>query len=214
MIVASSCSMRVPQHFRFTYCYDGNKTRIDSLINSRGFYTITRTFDSYMIGNVKEHIAKSSYSNLMFFDDGTFVTGFYNTTEKERFDRISEMFKKMKEDSTGVEANSFYNSFEWGLYRISGDTIKVQYINHPGPPPNWNAVEKWYKVIDRSTLCEVFSKQIYSKTEVERQDYEKHRLARGQSTAKFVPVEVMPKSSCWLKNEDWFYCTGKVPGSH
>lgn len=197
----SSCAyIGVPKHIKqgFTYCYNEKETNLKELINTDGYFVMDTP--------------NSSSLAFMFYEDGTFLYGFFDVNEERRKagnPNISLYFQEIIKDSTGKVSLSFYKSFQWGCYMIKGDTIKTQYVNHPASPsPTWNAWEVWYKVIDRNTIVEIYSNPIHYMSESDWKNWEKYKKQREKTIvpAKFIPVDEKPIPNCWLKEEDWFWC--------
>lgn len=211
-ISLTSCAyFTVPKHIKqgFTYCYDGKNTGIKSLLNIDGYYVIPKPYDKYGKNAVYMHEIDTFYLNLMFFEDGIFVDNFYDCNSERLMkneQNIPLYFKEIAEDKKAT----FYQSFNWGCYIISRDTIKVQFLNHPALlSPTWTAFEIWYKVIDRNTIIEIDSKPIHYMTKSDWDNNLKYKKERKIYPARFIPVDVMPSSDCWLKKKEWFWCKNR-----
>jgi len=198
----------VPKNIKqgFTYCDNGEKTNLESLINIEGYYVEAKPLLDSKVGTY--------YINFMFYDDGSFVYGFYDCNSEKREKGKSNIplyFDEIISDNEGEISKSFYNSFYWGRYLISGDTIKTQYINHPvSISPDWAAWEIWYKVIDRNTIIEIYSKPIHYMSESDCKNYQEYKKKEKPNfPAKFIAVEKKPVPNCWLKQEDWFWCKNR-----
>jgi len=73
--------------------------------------------------------------------------------------------------------------------------------------PYWYAYEVWYKVIDRNTIIEIYSKPLHYMSESDwKIYYEAKKHEKKKLPAKFISIEVLPNSNCWLKKERWFLC--------
>jgi hypothetical protein len=126
----------VPNRYKknFTYCFQDKNTGIDSLININGYFEIGQTpGGTFGYGS---HIFRidTFHTVFMFYRDGIFLYNFsdiYNMGIPKYFEQVVENSEKRKKDL-------FYKSYDWGCYKISGDTIKTQYINHPSVlSPTW-----------------------------------------------------------------------------
>lgn len=65
-----------------------------------------------------------------------------------------------------------------------------------------------YKVIDRHTIQEISNEEVLPPN---ISDYEiSHSANREKSFLNkyydFIPIEQLPSSNCWLKEEKWFWC--------
>lgn len=86
----------------------------------------------------------------------------------------------------------------WGSYRIFHDTIKIQSIYKVVNFPYYKFMdERWFKVIGRDTIVEVFYSCYYYG------DPKYDLTFKYNDTAIFIPLETRPDSTCWLKEEDW-----------
>ena len=125
----------------------------------------------------------------MFFEDGIHLDNF--------------SLRSINKPST----SGFYKHAHWGRCTISGDTIKTKWaaIYPPlnGPP---YAFERWYIVIDRNTIKEIFSKPLHATTPREMAYYLETYTYKECQPATFVPMDTLPNSDyCWLKKEKWFW---------
>ncbi len=204
VFIFPSCAyIGVPKHIKqgFTYCYYKSETNIKKLINVEG----------YFVNNTQN----SSSLAFMFYEDGTFLYEFFDVDEGRREkgkSNISLYFQEIIDDTTGKVSTSFNKWFKWGLYIVDGDTIKTQYVNHPlSISPNWSAWEVWYKVIDRNTIIEIYSKPIHYMTASDWKNWEKNKKQREKTIvpSKLIPVKEKPVPDCWLKREKWFWCNKK-----
>ncbi|MGY5353443.1 hypothetical protein [Wenyingzhuangia sp. IMCC45467] len=189
----------------FTYRYsDRNDSKLYEKLNINGYYTINDTLNS---GDIF-----GSYTNLMFFPDGMFVSGFHNCcdTVKEIGKVIPSYFKKIiNERNSGLRNYSFYEDTHWGYYELKGDTIKVQHINvHMigGMTKVWYSSRNWFKIIDKNRIKEIYRYPIKKMTKLDSLNHEKYYKNRVNLVeAYFVPLENIPKSDGWLKYEKWFW---------
>ena len=165
----------------FSLCYNREGTGIDSLINIQGYYKQTK--DMYK----GEGITRSFEYTMFFFSDGLFA----------------RQFGDISDDSSAV--TPIINAYEWGLYRVCGDTILLQYINHPSKMAPWGAWESMYVVVDRNTIKQINLKPMHYISGSYRNDLEEKWKSK-YGIAKFVPLLSIPKPNCWLINEQWFWC--------
>lgn len=191
----------------FTFCYNEEKVPIKELINIEGYFEM--------------RAINSSSLNLMFYEDGTFLYGFFDVDEERRKagnPSISLYFEEIIYDNNGQISTVFYKSFRWGCYQISGDTIRAQFVNRPvSPSPTWAAWEVWYKVIDRNTIVELYCNPLHYLSDSDWINWNNNKKKRAKTIvpAKFIPLEKIPIPNCWLKEEDWFWCdSGKFRAWH
>ncbi|OQX79609.1 MAG: hypothetical protein B6D61_03270 [Bacteroidetes bacterium 4484_249] len=183
----------------FTNCFEGKNTNIRSLINIDGYYLLQH-LEKWCWG--PENNCKDTFNiNIIFYEDGTFVYNFFS-----RYDYPKDIPGYLKKVYQNAENNHFYYGFYWGIYRIEGDTIIAQYLNHTNGMAPWIARERWFKVIDRNTLECIFSKPIGGGELAEFQKKAWEESMTKYLPAQFIPLEVIPPPNCWLKEREWFWC--------
>lgn len=202
LIMLSSCGVQkdVPKYIseRFTYCYDGKDTGIDSLLKTDGYYVIAESFKDIGYNSKKD----TSYFNMMFYKNGICVFNFFPLDNKGRVidnEFMSLFFKTIIEERESKESSFFYNTRNWGRYIIEGDTLKAQCIYRPSAGETttiWGINEVWYKIINRTTIIEIPSESLTNRTKKERK----------YLPARFVPLIEIPTPDCWLMKEKWFWC--------
>lgn len=186
----------------FTYCNIGQYTGLDSMINIRGWYHTGYLYNAY---NKPFKVQKidTLHLNIMFWDDGTSVFNFGGSphTIQSEFDKIILKIEKGKKDD-------FFKKYNWGNYRIVGDTIKVQYIHVPFSLNDyWFGYERSFKIIDKNTL-----EYLPMMTNSLDHNIDKASLEEMQQNFKrenyftFIPLERIPPPDCWLKKKKWFWC--------
>lgn len=183
----------------FTNCFGAKNSNIRSLINIDGYYLMYDFLDRRIRGTEKYY--KDTFDiNIIFYEDGTLIYNFFSLSGYP--EDIPGYLKKVVQNGYQDE---FYSGFYWGVYRIDGDTIKAQYINHTNGLAPWDAREEWFKVIDRKTVVCVYARMIGEKmTEVEVANY-KESISK-YTPGRFIPLEVIPPPNCWLKKEKWIWC--------
>jgi hypothetical protein len=220
IIGISSCAYYIAPNYikqNFTFCNDGKSKGIDSLININGYYSIAEPYSRPVFStpydkNKTKYASDTMYQNLMFYRDGLFVIDFFALDANGTFEddsKIPKFFKQIVENKESKVSKFFYSSFDWGSFRINGDTIKMQYIDRPifGESRTfWYAWEIWYKVLNRNSIIEIYSNPIHYTTKSDWENYQKAKKEKVILPAKFVPVAVIPSSDCWLKKEKWFWC--------
>ncbi len=174
---------------RFTYCYNGINTGIDTLCKVDGVYR----------GKFIHKSGWVHYYAFMLYRDGTIVgvpPGRNNETIAEYRDFLHQL------PSKGVK-NPLLNT--WGRYIIVGDTIKAQMIVH-GNLGAVGAFEQHIRIINDSTLIKYQITSMYGTREERRKKDEESKTLGYYSEAYFIPLENRPDSTCWLKKRRWFYC--------
>lgn len=198
-----TCNSQVPLRVKknFKFCYDHTINYSQSFIKYNGYYILKHppfnvvNYDNR--GKQIDYSVDTTFSTIMFFQDGVLVCG---NTETHRAYYEIDYLKKI-EQQIQPETKQFYNAAYWGIYKIDGDTIKLQYISHqPWLNPYWTLIEVWYKMLDENTL-----KLVYAK------DYMHVNKTRDESiiAIEFVRTDIILPSDTWLKSEKWFWCDEK-----
>jgi hypothetical protein len=186
-----------------TFCFTGENTNIEDFLNINGYYEIKTPYIRKVYQYKKPTVSfkDTIKTKILFFKDGTFVKKFNDLNKNKRLDsipNINQFFKEISENPKSEEAITFKNVYDWGIYKLEGDTIKVQYINHMGRyHVYWWAYEIWYKIIDRNNIKEIFIKPLVKSDQTKRE----YDLRYG----KFIPTDYLPPSDCRLKNYKWFW---------
>ncbi len=153
---------------KLTQCYDSKHTGIDSLINLDGYYKLPFVYQE------KDTVIH----NILLFTDGLFL---YN------FDL--EYYQESKANAYG-----FYNrgGVDWGVYKLTNDTIYVQTVESPGGM-SWLQSEMMFRIIDSVTL--------------ERLQLDLNDNSMRYLPAKFVAYADIPDpNKSWIMNKKWFWC--------
>jgi hypothetical protein len=213
-IPAKIVAKKVPKYIRqnFTNCYNGQSTQIRSLINIDGYYKESKLRNPNPGYNNSSLQTDSNNNIIIFYEDGTFV---YNVSV-DGLNTRSNVCLYLEKISKAPDKYGFYISGYWGVYRIKGDALILQYIHKRGSlNDNWFGFEVWYKVIDRNSivLIDAMSKPLHRELR-QSKNYETYlKNLRDQqlvSPAKFTNCEHIPPPDCWLKQEDWLWCKDKV----
>jgi len=142
----------------------------------------------------------TTYNNMMFFSDGIVVRGFVGINCGNCDIESNNQFLFNISQSNENEKNVFYNGFKWGIFRIFGDTIKMQTVNdQPRFNPYWYLFEQWYLINNDGSLSPIYSKNLI--------DGRVSALAsKTRDTFKFIETNIILPSDTWLKKEEWFWC--------
>jgi hypothetical protein len=143
---------------------------------------------------------------MFFFPDGIFAYNFY--VKGKYSDNVKFYFDSIY-NTPKATSNDYWNSLEWGMYELKEDTIITWSTNRATLNSGWNIIENRFKIIDRQTLKSIYARRI-DKDYITKEVLEKNWYNRDRySEARFVPLERMPSSDCWFKNEKWFRCETK-----
>jgi len=193
----------VPSYIKknFSNCYGGDRTGLDTIINIQGFYRQLKEYDKWGEYAVYEHRIDTFEIYFFLSADGMF---FYNIIFNGKYRRNRNM-------------KFPYPSYGKGCYVINRDTIIAQCISK-FTQTNFVAWEYKYKIIDKNTLLFVSSKALHRTNPIpaivlERQEQKEREFEKvfgrkrvNSDTARFVPLEEIPPSDCWLKKKRWFWC--------
>jgi hypothetical protein len=184
---------------------------IESLININGYYTIAKPivrhhYTKPLIKLEYEAIPDTIYINYLFFSDGIFLRHFhidYCSDPK----CIPEKFKEL----VGETISNKYFYGDWGGYTVCGDTIITQYIHrYRSLNDGWRAWETHFRIIDRNTIIEFYSKPLHRRSKSDLERWNKYNLDRKYLPAVFIPTETIPNSDCWLKYKQWFWMNDSI----
>ena len=140
--------------------------------------------------NIKGYYAltdKTNYTSyFMFFEDGSFANQVF-------FDK-----------ENNITSFSVYN----GIYKLYGDTIKVQIMFKGVGLTSSSFGEEWYKIVDKNTLELIYFGMVttevedfYSKTYLKEYDISEYR----NTYAKFNPLDSIPHFENELKKDKFFW---------
>lgn len=126
--------------------------------------------------------------NCIFYNDGLWAGGYYKNWNYMRR-RIPD------KDLSGI--------YQWGVYKITGDTIKIRYLNAPQIP--YDAWDAWYLIEDREHLNLLVDAPTQPITEWMLQ-LEQRKWPNGQKYI-FVKDDSIPDLNIsWFKNSEWLWC--------
>jgi hypothetical protein len=199
-----------PVENSFSYCYNGENTGIDTLINIDGYYQEISLFKrSPTIGGFSKdtsiYYVDTSYRHFMFYDDGIFVYNirdtYYDIDKKELIKKdVSSFLHDFAENYETSIAKEFYDNY-WGGYIICGDTIKMQSMfKGMSLNANWHLREDWYKIIDKNTIMRINAFNLPT-TEISQP---KNKTSQP---IIFFSIPTKPESDkSWILKEKWFWC--------
>lgn len=201
----NSCKGQVPLRVKenFSECYNFQDKYYDTKIKFSGYYVNVEPFErrhydsktGKMFGTTLDTI----YANIIFFSDGLVVTGFSGLNCGNCDIETNSQFISDVSQNKVPEKDSFYNGFNWGLYRIFGDTIKIQVVNHPPRfNPYWYLFEHWYLIKKDGTLFPIYSKNLIDDKVLEKTE--------TTISYRHIETNILLPSETWLKKEKWFWC--------
>jgi hypothetical protein len=198
IFITTSCKLiyhSAPSFIKeWMFKYPDSLSGLNDKLNINGYYTIDDELNSgYIYGN---------YTNMIFFDDGMFVSGFFNLKDIET-SKVGQVIPKyidrlIKSRDNGERVYEFYEGCIWGYYFVKGDTIIVRNIKRPflgSSDSFWYSDEKWFKIIDKDSICTILSSPWIDEA----------AKNKSQLCMYFRPLIQRPESDGWLKYEKWFW---------
>jgi hypothetical protein len=188
----------------FTLCYGENSINEHFLLRHNGFYHQDGILRFYSFKNSDWEVSELSYSaNFIFFKDGIFLFGVTDRDEYRALSGLNDLDLYFQELTQSTEKTKrFLNSGYWGLYSVSNDTIRTQYINHPSWNMPWNATELIFVFDDHGKLNSIQTRALG----ITNTNIIPSRTELIRHPAEYIPLETLPSSDAWLKREKWFWC--------
>ncbi|MCC6286370.1 MAG: hypothetical protein IT249_00655 [Chitinophagaceae bacterium] len=180
----------------FTNKLEGGVTSLPDRIDINGYY---RYWNRSEWGGYKSIPGSKDtlFVDVMFYPDGTFIYNLYKQNGYLSYnDYFSEIIRKGRSDW-------FYFSHGWGVYSVVADTIKAQFLLHAAHFSPWWGGQEWFLIKDRSTLQLIFSDGLFDVTERSRELGEID--VKTASDVIFHPLEVIPPSYAWFKENKFFW---------
>lgn len=164
--------------FQYTqYCYNGNYTGLDTLLNIDGYYTFEDSYIEHRDLSAIPTVVRSPY-NCYFSGHGDFI-GSYSA-----------------EAGGGL----------WGRYVICHDTIMAQFIEPPRGM-SWSKGEIWFKIINKNTLRRIGFKWYTVITEADIETFRASKSQEYNTLGHLSPHDTTPDpNTSWLKKRKWFWC--------
>jgi hypothetical protein len=165
----------------FTNRLEGKTTGLASHLDLHGYFGATQTGRSD---------SDTMYFNLLLYEDGTSNYDFQKSPDFNTYDDyFTSIIEKGKTDL-------FYKGLGWGVYRLSGDTIKIQEVSHAANLTARFTAERWFVIEDNHTLRLIAQARLGDTL----------KLPPAERTAyKFYPLSVIPPAIPWLKKEKFFW---------
>ena len=138
---------------------------------------------------------------MRFFPDGICATSWRMISkanfEKELLADNDTLYYYTSEDYAYTVSKNLNELY--GLYKISGDTIKMMTVNDQvWPNPYWYHSEYWY-IISGDTLKTVF-----------RKSYTHDKMASyNEPSIHFIEKNISVTPDVWLKRKKWFWCNSQ-----
>ena len=200
-VLLVSCADYIPKRVskNFFYCYDSHTDYSkNSVVKFNGIYKICYC-DSISIECNKN--CSSKY--MRFFPDGICATSWRMISkanfEKELLADNDTLYYYTSEDyayTVSKNVNEFY-----GLYKISGDTIKMMTVNDQvWPNPYWYHSEYWY-IISGDTLKTILDKSYTHDNPTNK--------VEPMATIHFIEKNIGVTPDVWLKRKKWFWCNSQ-----
>lgn len=201
----SSCISQVPLRVKrnLTFCFNPAADYTNSKIQLNGYYVSVKPFErphyDIKTGKKVSSTLDTIYTNMMFFSNGLVITGFTGLNCGNCDIESNIQFLIDVSQNKVSETKAFYNGFNWGVYKIDGDTIKMQCVNHQyWSNPYWYLFEHWFLINEDGSLLPIYSKNLIDNTILNEKPI--------KSIYNFIETNIQLPSDTWLKNEEWFWC--------
>lgn len=180
----------------FTNRLEGNVTSLPGRIDINGYY---RYWNRNEWGGYKSISGSkdTSFVDIIFYEDGTFL---YNVFVRNGFSNYNDYFREV---SKRGRSDLFFRSYWWGVYSLSGDTIKTQFLFHAANFTPWWGGQSWFLIKNKKTLQLILSDLLFDVTERSRELGEIE--VKTASDVTFHPLEVIPPPYAWFKENKFFW---------
>ncbi len=205
LFFCSSCSNYVPLRVKknFTFCFNPATNYTNSKIQLNGYYVSVEPFErphyDIKTGKQVSSTLDTLYTNMMFFSNGLVVTRFMGLYCGTCDIESNSQFLIDVSQNKVSETRAFYNGFNWGVYKIDGDTIKLQCVNHQyWPDSYWHLLEHWFLINADGSLVPIKVKDLIGNKVLNEEPI--------KPVYKFVETNIQLSPDTWLKNKEWFWC--------
>lgn len=182
----------------FTNRFDHHRTvNLSDKIDIKGFY---RYWFRDRVGQYQttQNKIDTAFMDVLFYDDGTFLRNVWLPKEYSNYDDyFGSVISRGKKDD-------FYESYWWGIYSVSGDTIKAEYIMHASKLTPWYSGEDWYLIKGKNLLQLILSKTDVGQSVTAAQQTNGSHV-KSATPAIFNPLKQIPAPYAWIKNEKFFW---------
>jgi len=197
----------------FTLCYANNEILNNENLRFDGYYNEKQILKTFSLPDSSLTRIDTIYRNIILFTDGIVNMSLGDSNLARR--KEGETNIQLYIDELGADHNLrevFLKSKEWGVYSLKNDTLRVQYFNHPAKLAPWYAIDVWYKIGSPDIIRRIDSR-IMGISEEERIIRESNTTFSFEIIENmpltFMPLETLPPSDCWLKDQKWFWCNEK-----
>lgn len=202
LAIGTACS--VTNHRYYTNCDDGKMTGLSKRIPLNGYYSYQTTYHrrkpepregSLAMQEYLLNQDKDIFHAVVFYEDGTecAASSYFNS------DKPAQRINNAGGENIGP--------MSWGRYRITGDTIKVQFLMNK-EYANTVIAEDWYRINKDATIsyiAEVFHQHPRSREFYDENGFSKYIPQKEPCT--FTPTAVKPDSMLsTLRGKKWYKC--------
>ncbi len=200
----SALARKVPNKIAalITNCYTGQTTGLDKRISLNGYYRCIIHEDTTCSGYGKGMVCYTDFvSNMVLFDDGSCWSALQVGLDGRDFsyNNLEAVFPFQ------LSGGSIIRHDFWGIYKVVGDKIVVQYLNYIGG--SWSdTYDPWqdtYRIIDGQTL-ELVPEESYNL--IPYKGIKLPAKKKEREVYRFVPYAPLPSSDNWLKKDARLWC--------
>lgn len=182
--------------YNFTNRFEGKNTGIANQVNLKGYYRYWLN-DEFGRPEKIHNTNDTAFIDLVFYEDGTFI---WNLWPGQGFNNYEDFFKSVINKG---KTDLFYKSYYWGIYSMSNDTIKAQYLMHASPGTPWYTGESWYKIVNSKSLRVIYDVNFDKNTSKDPNKSIDH--IKRATPINFMPQYNIPPPLAWLKRESFFW---------
>ncbi len=177
----------------FTNKLEDKSTGLATRIDLMGYY-------SYGFPNQYKavNLPDTFFLDIIFYDDGTFASNFPILG----FTNLDDYFNAVIADG---KDNIFYTTAAvWGIYALSVDTIKAQFLGYPAKFTPTIAYERWYVITPERSIRPINTGDTVDPSFGEQLS-KSQQLINNTGVARFVPMKNIPPPLTWMKTRKFFW---------
>ncbi len=168
------------------FCYENKGQGLEQRLSLGGYY-------DFRFSEPSKYDTSIFNSAIVFLKDGRYFGG------------VGVKRKEIENKGWELAGPFIIGSADVGIYKISGDTIKVGYIYTTFAP--WPKEEKWYRIIDNKNIELIACSEQYKRMEETSKEEQYEICPYVGRKYHFVPMDSIPDfKNAWIMQEKWFWC--------
>lgn len=179
----------------FTNRLGGESTSLSDKLDLKGYY---RYWTNEEVTGKAELSSDGDtlFRDMIFYEDGSCIT---NLLPKYPFLTYDDYFT----DVIAIGKKDLFYKRSWGIYSLSGDTIKAQILKHAANFTPWYNWEEWFLIKDRNTLQVIHLEDPGNTSQAYQQKLK--TKVKTASPAKFYSLTAIPPPYAWFKTNSFFW---------